>query len=80
MSDEGLAPRNFRWLRCVVCRCECEYAARVQQCDECRRVYTLHIISDVDGELPKSSSLRLARARMYEHFNNARGQHGPTES
>lgn len=51
----------FHWLRCSECRAEVPYEARPSTCDFCNRGHW-RIISDQDGELPESSTLRLARS------------------
>lgn len=49
MSDKAV----LRWLRCNACAWETPYFAQVNVCGDCRRRFTMHIISNVDGERPK---------------------------
>jgi len=45
--------KPFRWLQCRDCGWEMEYAAAVNQCGDCGRYGTMHVHSNVDGELPQ---------------------------
>lgn len=76
MTDHGMAPREFRWLRChgVDCGMEFRLEARVMQCENCGRWYTLHIHSDQDGELPVTAVFRAERMEQLQTIWRHRGQ------
>jgi hypothetical protein len=44
----------MNWFRCNNCGWEHEYVAMVQECGNCGERGRLRIISDIDGEKPKS--------------------------
>lgn len=50
MPPNSIKP--LRWYRCVKCGWEHEICAMYQECGDCRSG-DLHIISNVDGEMPK---------------------------
>lgn len=49
-----------RWYRCARCGWEHEMCAMYQECGDCRIYGQLDIISNADGEEPKSDDLRQA--------------------
>lgn len=42
------------WYRCNECGWEHKYGAMANQCSNCGKWDTLHVISNRDGEMPKS--------------------------
>jgi hypothetical protein len=64
------------WLRCVNCGWEHEIAAMVNECGNCGLWASLHVISDRDGESPRTlekSAARRAHAYYFAAHASYRG-------
>lgn len=55
---------RVNWLRCNKCGWEHRMSAMTNQCVDCGTHGSLHIISNVDGELPKRLTLEQIATRM----------------